>query len=243
MSEAMQLFGYETGDVRVSVKDGEPWFAVKDVCEILELSNVTEAVRGLPETDLTSVVLTSGGQKRELTFINEAGLYRLVFRSRKPEAERFQDWICREVIPSIRKTGGYGTAARRGLGLTAADIAAVTELVRGGETAERLLTRARATGSAHAAAAIRTGLLLSRAKMALPHGEYTRWVRENCGARHGIRSAGRCRSEARAFLVSPAAAAFLRLSDDERAAQLSGEADDGDFMAAVDAFLAERGKQ
>ena len=241
MTEAMQLFGYATGDVRVSVVGGEPWFAVSDVCVALGLANVTEAVRGLPEGDLTSVTLNSGGQRRELKFVNEPGLYRLVFRSRKPEAESFQDWVCREVLPCLRRTGGYGTARRRGLGIGAETLGAVAALVCSDETPDRLLVRAARSGAAQAAAEIRTGVLLSRARMALPHGTYTRWVHENCAGRFGVRMGQRCRRTAEEFLTSAAAAVFMRLPEAERAAQLSGDGEDGVFMAAVAAFVEERG--
>ena len=241
MTDAMQLFGYATGDVRVNMVGGEPWFAVKDVCDALGLENATRATDGLPETDLTLLVVTSGGQRRELTFVNEPGLYRLVFKSRKPEAERFQDWVCREVLPSIRRTGGYGAAGRRGLGIGPETLGAVAALVRSDETPERLLVRAARSGAAQAAAEIRTGVLLSRARMAMPHGAYTRWVRENCSGLFGVRMGQRCRRTAREFLSSAAAGAFMRLPEAERAAQLSGDGEDGVFMAAVAAFVEERG--
>ena len=80
----------------------------KEVCDILELNNITEALRGLDSRDLTSELLKSGGQNRSMKLISEPGLYKLVFKSRKPEAEQFQDWACREVFPTIRKTGSYG---------------------------------------------------------------------------------------------------------------------------------------
>lgn len=235
--EAMQLFGYATGDVRVSRIGGEPWFAVKDVCDALGLENNREAVSNLPEGDLTSVMLTSGGQRRELRFVNEPGLYRLVFRSRRPEAERFQDWVCREVLPAVRRMGAYAMApARRGLGIGPADLGAVVALVRSAEGPERLLVRARRSGTAAAAAEIRTGVLLSRARMALPHGQYQRWVREHFAGCCGLRMAHRCRRAAEAFLASAEAAPFMALPEAERAAQLSGDAPDDDFMAAVQAF-------
>lgn len=241
MTDAMQLFGYATGDVRVNVVGGEPWFAVKDVCEVLGIVNNRDAVDGLPEGDLTLLPVTSGGQRRELNFVNEPGLYRLVFRSRKPEAERFQDWVCREVLPCVRRTGGYGSAGRRGLGIGTDTLGAVAALVRSDETPDQLLVRAARSGAAQAAAEIRTGVLLSRARMAMPHGTFTRWVRENCAGRFSVRMGQRCRRTAEEFLTSAAAAEFMRLPEAERAAQLSGDGEDGVFMAAVAAFVEERG--
>lgn len=88
---------------------GEPWFIAKDVCDILELNNITEALRPLDEDEKTnfrnSEVAQNGG--RAPIIISEPGLYKLVMRSRKPEAKEFQRWVTHEVLPQIRRTGGY----------------------------------------------------------------------------------------------------------------------------------------
>jgi len=89
----------------------DPWFVVRDVCNALGLSNLGEAVRGLRDDELTSEFLMSGGQKREMKLVSESGLYRLIFRSNKQEAEAFRQWVFCEVLPSIRKTGSYQTPA------------------------------------------------------------------------------------------------------------------------------------
>jgi prophage antirepressor-like protein len=101
------LFEFERMVVRVVFIDGNPWWVAKDVCDILSLGNVTEALRGLDEDELTSVILKSGGQSREMKVINEPGLYSLILRSRKPEAKRFKRWVTHELLPTIRKTGSY----------------------------------------------------------------------------------------------------------------------------------------
>src|ERR1700747_1903419 len=95
------------GEVRTIMIRGEPWFVVADVCAILELGNVGMAIKGLPKADVSKADVRSSGQLRKMSLVNEPGLYRLIFRSKKPEAERFQDWICRDVLPSIRRTGQY----------------------------------------------------------------------------------------------------------------------------------------
>lgn len=100
-------FVFNSVKIRTAIIDGEPWFIAKDVCEVLELGNITEALRGLDADELTSEILKSGGQGREMRLINESGLYALVFKSRKPEAKTFRKWVTNEVLPSIRKTGGY----------------------------------------------------------------------------------------------------------------------------------------
>jgi prophage antirepressor-like protein len=89
------------------VINNEPWFVAKDVCDALNLSNVTESLRGLDEDEkLTSAVLRAG-QNREMNLVNESGLYSLIFQSRKPEAKSFRKWVTSEVLPAIRKTGAY----------------------------------------------------------------------------------------------------------------------------------------
>lgn len=96
------------GKVRVVERGGEPWFVGKDVAAALGYSQTTKAVRehvkdshkGVSEID------TPGG-KQQLTVIDEAGLYSLVMRSKLPQAEEFQEWVTAEVLPAIRKTGGY----------------------------------------------------------------------------------------------------------------------------------------
>jgi anti-repressor protein len=105
----LQIFNYQTKEVRTVIKNGEPWFVAKDVCEILEHSNSRVAISRLEEDEKgVSKVYTLGGEQ-ELTVINEFGLYSLVLTSNKPEAKQFKRWITHEVIPSIRQHGTYMT--------------------------------------------------------------------------------------------------------------------------------------
>lgn len=106
-SPSVVPFRFESHEVRALTIDGEPWFVARDVCDILELNNVTEALRGLDDDELTSEILKSGGQEREMKLISESGLYTLIIRSNKPQAKPFRKWVTAEVLPSIRKTGGY----------------------------------------------------------------------------------------------------------------------------------------
>ena len=109
MRDLVNVFNYQTKEVRTVIKDGEPWFVAKDVCEILEISNNRDAVSRLSE-HMTGVVTTDTSiGSRDMTVINEPGVYKLVFTSRRPEAEKFIDWIATEVLPSIRKHGMYAT--------------------------------------------------------------------------------------------------------------------------------------
>jgi len=100
-----QVFTFETTNVRVIIKNSEPWWVLSDVCKVLGLLNPTVVADRLPEKGRAKLNL---GRQGEATIINEEGLYRVIFTSRKPEAERFQDWVFSEVLPQIRKTGSYG---------------------------------------------------------------------------------------------------------------------------------------
>lgn len=112
MTNALQVFAYDDNMIRtVKGADGETLFVAKDICEALELSNIGEAVSGLDEEELTSLKLMSGGQMREMKLVTEAGMYKLIFKSRKDGAKAFQKWVTSEVLPTIRKTGGYGVTA------------------------------------------------------------------------------------------------------------------------------------
>ncbi|PKL19542.1 MAG: phage repressor protein/antirepressor Ant [Spirochaetae bacterium HGW-Spirochaetae-5] len=103
----LQIFNYESKQIRTVIINNEPWWVAKDVCDILELNNITESLRRIDPSDLTSIKLNSGGQNREMMIVNESGLYSLILRSNKPEAKNFRKWITSEVLPSIRKTGQY----------------------------------------------------------------------------------------------------------------------------------------
>lgn len=100
------------GQVRVIMLDGEPWFVARDVLAVLGLVNPTEAMRGLDDDEFrtTEVVDSAGRRQPNAYVVNEAGLYSLILRSRKPEAKTFKRWVTHEVLPSIRKTGGYSLA-------------------------------------------------------------------------------------------------------------------------------------
>lgn len=103
-----QLFQYNGNQVRTVSIDGEPWFLVKDVCDILELTNQGNAVARLDEDEKQTIRLTDTlSRNPNMTIVNEPGLYSLINRSRKPEAKVFQRWVNHEVLPSIRKTGSY----------------------------------------------------------------------------------------------------------------------------------------
>lgn len=100
----------EFGEVRTTVIDDEPYFSLNDVCRILEIKNPSDAKNRLRKDGVgTTEVIDSMGRTQQANFINESNLYKLVFQSRKPEAERFADWVTSEVLPAIRKHGAYMT--------------------------------------------------------------------------------------------------------------------------------------
>ncbi|MED4559925.1 phage antirepressor [Bacillus subtilis] len=108
MKELQKIFNYQDQQVRTVVKDGQPWFVAKDVCNVLNHSNHKVAVSRLDEDEVSKVYLTDSlSRNQKTTVVNEAGLYSLILTSNKPEAKQFKRWITHEVIPEIRKTGGY----------------------------------------------------------------------------------------------------------------------------------------
>lgn len=105
----IQIFNNpQFGEIRITLTaDNKPMFCLADVCKVLELTNPAMvksrlSAKGISNTD----TLTAGGVQ-SMTYINEANLYKCIFQSRKPDAEKFQDWVCEEVLPSIGRTGTY----------------------------------------------------------------------------------------------------------------------------------------
>lgn len=97
----------EFGEIRTVTINDEPMFCLSDVCKALELSNVTEVKKRLNEKGLSSIETLTKGGRQNLLYVNESNLYKTIFQSRKESAERFTDWVTSEVLPSIRKNGGY----------------------------------------------------------------------------------------------------------------------------------------
>ena len=93
------------GQIRMTMVDGEPMFCLIDVCRALEIKNATDVAKRLDEDELTRLNL--GGRAGESNFITESGLYAVIVRSDKPNAKKFRKWVTSEVLPTIRKTGGY----------------------------------------------------------------------------------------------------------------------------------------
>jgi len=111
MQLTLQVFEYEGGQqVRTTEVDGQIWFYAVDVCRVLDLLNVSQAVQSLDDDEKTTISNNdgqAGSGAQSFLVINEPGLYSLILRSRKPEAKAFKRWVTHDVLPSIRKSGGY----------------------------------------------------------------------------------------------------------------------------------------
>lgn len=108
MKNNIIAFNYEEQQVRTIEKDGEPWFVGKDVATILGYSDTDQALRKhVDDEDKLTRQIDGAGQKRNVTVINESGLYSLILSSKLPTAKEFKHWVTSEVLPSIRKTGEY----------------------------------------------------------------------------------------------------------------------------------------
>lgn len=109
----LTTFDFNEAPLRAFLDDsGEPWFVAADVCRVLDIQNPTQACQQLDEADLSSTEVRSENatgvvQTRTVNIISEAGLYQLIFVSRKPEAKAFKRWVTKEVLPAIRKTGRF----------------------------------------------------------------------------------------------------------------------------------------
>ena len=109
MKEQVTIFeNAQFGQIRTSIgANGEPLFCLVDVCRALDLSNPRDVKKRLSQKGVCITDTPTNGGIQQLNFITEPNLYKCIFQSRKKEAEQFQDWVCGEVLPSIRKSGGY----------------------------------------------------------------------------------------------------------------------------------------
>ena len=115
MNNEIQKFDFKGAPLRtLTDKAGEPWFVAKDVCDILgtDTRDLHKILESDEITNVDSIHIAQNGGKAPL-IISEPGLYRLVMKSRKPEAKEFQRWVTHEVLPSIRKHGGYMAGQER----------------------------------------------------------------------------------------------------------------------------------
>lgn len=102
-----QTFNFMGTDVRVVMKDNEPWFVASDVCTVLGVTNNRDALRILDDDEKGVGISDTDGGPQTVGIISEAGMYTLALRSRKPQAKPFRRWVTHEVLPSINRTGSY----------------------------------------------------------------------------------------------------------------------------------------
>ena len=106
----IQIFNYNSVEVRTIQNDGEPWFVLRDVCNVLGLGTPARVAERLDPDEVSQTHITdSMGRQQEMTIINESGLYNVILRSDKPEAKPFRKWVTSEVLPTIRRHGLYAT--------------------------------------------------------------------------------------------------------------------------------------
>jgi len=107
-NNSLQVFdSQEFGSVRVLAIDSEPWFVAKDVCDALGLSNHRSSIALLDDDERGVHTVDTPSGEQDMAIITEAGLYSLILRSRKPEAKAFKRWVTHDVLPTIRRDGGY----------------------------------------------------------------------------------------------------------------------------------------
>ena len=107
MENALQLFSYGSNTVRTVKLDGQIWFVAKDVADILGIQNIRQNVSDFNDDEKGVCKIYTPGGEQEMLCLNEPGLYRLIFRSNKPEAKTFQDWVYHEVLPALHNTGTF----------------------------------------------------------------------------------------------------------------------------------------
>ena len=103
----VQVWNYESSEIRTVQINGEPWFVLSDVCKVLELSSPHKVAERLDGDEKGRNQIPTLGGVQEMAVVNESGLYTVILRSDKPQAKPFRKWVTSVVLPSIRKTGSY----------------------------------------------------------------------------------------------------------------------------------------
>lgn len=101
------IFNFQSQEIRTFTRDGELWFVAADVAQALDYRDAHNLTRILESYEKDTHIVSTPGNNQEMTIINESGLYSAILKSRKPEAKAFKRWVTCEVLPTIRKTGGY----------------------------------------------------------------------------------------------------------------------------------------
>lgn len=181
----MIITNAEFGSIRIEMRNGEPWFVGSSIAKVLKYQNQQKAIRDhVDAEDKLTEQIVLAGQRREVTLINESGLYSLILSSKMEEAKRFKHWITSEVLPAIRKTGGYQQTEPQGKELLAL---AVLEAQKTIEEQNRAIERMRPKEIfADAVSASKTSILIGDlAKLIKQNGvdigekRLFQWMREN----------------------------------------------------------------
>lgn len=107
-NKALEIFKFESKEIRTQIReDGQLWISAKDLCEVLDVKNVSQTLKVLDEDEKGIYTVDTLGGKQDVLMVNESGMYGLIGKSRKPAAKRFNKWVRSEVLPSIAKTGRY----------------------------------------------------------------------------------------------------------------------------------------
>lgn len=101
------------GAIRTEKVNNEPWFCAADICKSLEFPSPEASLRKLDDDEKMMRKIFASSKNRDMWFVNESGLYNLIFRSNKPEAKAFRKWVTSEVLPAIRRTGSYNPSPLR----------------------------------------------------------------------------------------------------------------------------------
>jgi prophage antirepressor-like protein len=145
---ALTVFEFREAVVRTQTDErGEIWFVASDVCRALDIGNVSQALVGLQDDERNTLTTTEGIRGRgnpNVNVISESGLYALIFKSRKPEAQDFRRWVTKEVLPSIRRTGSFGKS-ENGLQEALALLLMAVERLQGKQLRKAVLGIAAAT--------------------------------------------------------------------------------------------------
>ena len=105
---SITIYNFNQNQVRTEVKNFQPWFCLNDICNILDITDKPQLRKRLNERGMCLIPTPTAGGKQKTYYINESNLYRCILKSDKPQAKNFENWICEEVLPQIRKTGAYG---------------------------------------------------------------------------------------------------------------------------------------
>ena len=109
----LQILDYQSSPIRMIDRDGELWWVLADVCRVLDIKNSRDAASRLDDDEKGVALTDTPGGSQTMTTINESGLYKVIFRSEKPEAKKFTRWVTHEVLPAIRRTGTYSTVGTK----------------------------------------------------------------------------------------------------------------------------------